>query len=158
MLQVSKQMRVMETGDHFKNGASLKSLMSKGKLLSILIAFSFVLISCSEKPTIDGCYHYKHTYSGSMTVNGFTDNYEFCFSLDGTVILKYKNDFYTEYVNKTLKYKVVDVSEKKHKIIYKVKIQIDDISTYLLKFNPNRKEIQSLCQLPGPETFYENEL
>jgi hypothetical protein len=40
--------RVMESGDHFKNGASLKSRMSKGNLFISAIAFIFLLLACNS--------------------------------------------------------------------------------------------------------------
>ena len=53
MQRLSNQMRVMESGNHFKNGASLKSLMSKGnfKLFAILAIITglFTFISCDKE-------------------------------------------------------------------------------------------------------------
>jgi hypothetical protein len=59
MKQYSKQMQpsigsctgVMESGDHFKNGASLKSLTSKKNFLFIFIMAMTVLLTCNSCST-----------------------------------------------------------------------------------------------------------
>ena len=43
MMKFSNLNIVMETGDHFKNGVSLKSLMSKGKIKTLIIFSLFLL-------------------------------------------------------------------------------------------------------------------
>ena len=61
--EIKSNKRVMETGDHFKNGASLKSLTSRGNIrfvnpLSLLMSV-FMFYTCNDENT-------------SSTVDGFT--------------------------------------------------------------------------------------
>ena len=47
-LHKKKRYCAMETGDHFKNGASLKSLMSRGYFLFVLLAFGVLNSGCKK--------------------------------------------------------------------------------------------------------------
>ena len=71
-MKFSNLSSVMETGDHFKNGASLKSLMSRGKI-KVSVVFSFILLGSqllhsqsytNDLPTIDvtNQYYQKEIY------------------------------------------------------------------------------------------------
>lgn len=135
------------------------------RIFYLLLFLEVFLSSCSKNQQIEGCYKYKSYQQAPMTGIGLTQDYEFCFYNDGSVIIKDDSHLSNVKLDKTevkAEYKVIDeITENlgfdMKKTIYVIEIiNPNNNEIYLIKFNPKSKRIKSLKIDSG--VYYENDL